>query len=36
VLKDLKILNVTAWWRTAQDTDLWSKIIKEVKAYKRL
>jgi hypothetical protein len=36
VLKDLKILTVTAWWRTAQDTDLWSKIIKEAKAYKGL
>jgi hypothetical protein len=31
VLKDLKILTVTA-----QDTDLWSKIIKEAKAHKGL
>jgi hypothetical protein len=27
-LKDLKILTVTVWWRTAQDRDLWSKIIR--------
>jgi hypothetical protein len=31
VLKDLKILKVTA-----QDRDLWSKIIKEAKAHKVL
>jgi hypothetical protein len=36
VLKDLKILEVTVWWRTAQGRDLWSKIIKEAKAHKRL
>jgi hypothetical protein len=36
VLKDLKFLKFTAWWRTAQDTDLWSKIIKEAKAHKGL
>jgi hypothetical protein len=36
VLKDLKILKVTACWRTAQDRDLWSKIIKEAKAHKGL
>jgi hypothetical protein len=36
VLKDLKILKVTAWCRTAQDRDLWSKIIKEAKAHKGL
>jgi hypothetical protein len=36
VLKDLKILKVTALWRTAQDRDLWSKIIKEAKAHKGL
>jgi hypothetical protein len=34
VLKDLKILTVTAWWRTAQDRDLWSKIIKDAKTHK--
>jgi hypothetical protein len=36
VLKDLKILTVTVWWRTAQDRDLWSKITKEAKAHKGL
>jgi hypothetical protein len=36
VLKDIKILTVTAQWRTAQDRDLWSKIIKEAKAHKEL
>jgi hypothetical protein len=36
VLKDLKILTVTAWWRAAQDRDMWSKIIKEAKAHKGL
>jgi hypothetical protein len=36
VLKDLKILKVTGWWRTAQDRDLWRKIIKEAKAHKEL
>jgi hypothetical protein len=36
VLKDFKILKVTAWWRTAQDRDLWSKIIKEANTYKGL
>jgi hypothetical protein len=35
ILKDLKILKVTAWWRTTQD-NLWSKIIKEAKAHKGL
>jgi hypothetical protein len=24
---------VTVWWRTAQDRDLWSKIIKKAKAH---
>jgi hypothetical protein len=33
---DFKILKVTAWWRTAQDRDLWSKIIKEANAHKGL
>jgi hypothetical protein len=36
ILKDLKTLTVTAWWRTAQDRDLWSKIIKEAKTHKGL
>jgi hypothetical protein len=27
---------MTAQWRTAQDRELWSKIIKEVKAHKGL
>jgi hypothetical protein len=34
VLKDLKILKMTEWWRTTKDRDLWSKIIKEAKAHK--
>jgi hypothetical protein len=36
VLKDLKILKVTALWRTARGRDLWGKIIKEAKAHKGL
>jgi hypothetical protein len=36
VLKDIKILTVTVWWRTAQDRDMWSKAIKEAKAHKGL
>jgi hypothetical protein len=36
VLKDLKILTVTVWRRTAQDRALWSKIIKEARAHKGL
>jgi hypothetical protein len=35
VLEDLKILTMTAWCRSAQDRDMWSKI-KEAKAHKGL
>jgi hypothetical protein len=28
VLKDLKTLEVNAWWKKALDTDLWSEIIR--------
>jgi hypothetical protein len=36
ILKDLKILTVIGRWRTAQDRDLWSKVIKKAKAHKGL
>ena len=36
VLKDLKSLEVKAWWKKAQDTDLWSEIIREAKVCKGL
>jgi hypothetical protein len=36
VLEDLKILNATAWWETAQDRDSRKAIIKEAKAHSGL
>jgi hypothetical protein len=36
VLQDLKTLNVTAWWKKAQDRDSWKAVIKEAKAHKGL
>ena len=36
VLKDLKTLEVNAWWKKARDRDPWSEIIKEAKAHKGL
>jgi hypothetical protein len=36
VLKDLKTLKVTAWWKKAQDRDSWKAVIKEAKARKGL
>jgi hypothetical protein len=36
VFKDLKTLEVNAWWKKARDRDLRSEIIKEAKAQKGL
>jgi hypothetical protein len=32
-IKHFKTLKETEWWRTSQDRDWWSKIIKEAKAH---
>ena len=36
LLKGVKTLEVNEWWKKARDKDLWSEIIKEVKAHKGL
>jgi hypothetical protein len=36
VLQDLKILEVTAWWKKAQDRDSWKAVIKEATAHRGL
>jgi hypothetical protein len=36
ILRDLKTLEVKAWWTKARDRDPWSDIIKEAKAHKGL
>jgi hypothetical protein len=33
VLKDVKILQVEAWWNKALDRNFWGKIIKEAKVH---
>jgi len=31
LLKDLKTLEVKAWWKKTRDRDIWSEIIREVR-----
>jgi hypothetical protein len=36
VLKDVELLKVETWWKTARDRNIWGRVIKEAKVHNGL